>query len=55
MYWDLPGAVEETSSGAGMASSRGGRSGAGNMKFTLQTIHQKVPFTDHQILVRMSV
>lgn len=36
MYWDLPGAVEET---AGMAASRGR---GGNMKFTLQTIHQKV-------------
>jgi len=44
VYWDLPGAVEETNTTGGMASSRTNtnRSGAGNMKFTLQTIHQKV-------------
>lgn len=46
VYWDLPGAVEET----GMASSRGGGR-AGNMKFTLQTIHQKVSSAQHPILV----
>jgi len=44
VYWDLPGAVEETNTTGSMASSRTNtnRSGAGNMKFTLQTIHQKV-------------
>lgn len=57
VYWDLPGAVEETAGpGGGMAARPGpGRPGGGNMKFTLQTIHQKVPFTDHQILVRSDI